>query len=119
MNNLKKFNFKKILKLLRKGTFIRFDSIIVGFIARYFYKNFPLFLNSSLCFLLLFFYVIGSDFVISNTGNYSVKYFFVIYLQIISLLILFFFIKIDEISLPLTYAHLENRVVHFEQVYSN
>ena len=86
------------LDFLRKGTFIRFDSIIVGFIARYFYKNFPLFLNSSLCFLLLFFYVIGSDFVISNTGNYSVKYFFVIYLQIISLLILFFFIKIDEIS---------------------
>ena len=86
------------LDFLRKGTFIRFDSIIVGFIARYFYKNFPLFLNSSLCFLLLFFYVIGSDFVISNTGNYSVKYFFVIYLQILSLLILFFFIKIDEIS---------------------
>ena len=86
------------LDFLRKGTFIRFDSIIVGFIARYFYKNLSLFVNSALCFLLLFFYVIGSDFVISNTENYSVKYFFVIYLQILSLLILFFFIKIDEIS---------------------
>jgi len=86
------------LDFLRKGTFIRFDSIIVGFLARYFYKNLSIFVNSALCFLLLFFYVIGSDFVISNTENYSVKYFFVIYLQILSLLILFFFIKIDEIS---------------------
>jgi len=86
------------LDFLRKGTFIRFDSIIVGFIARYFYMNFSLLVNSVLCFLLLFFYVVGSDFVISNTENYFVKYFFIIYLQIFSLLILFFFIKIDKVS---------------------
>ena len=85
------------LDFLRKGTFIRFDSIIVGFIARFFYKNLSFFISTILCSILIFFYVINSDFIILNNENYYVKYFFIIHLQILSLFVLFFFIKIDKI----------------------
>ena len=43
------------LDFLRKGTFIRFDSIIVGFLARYFYKNYQYLLTQHFVFYYSFF----------------------------------------------------------------
>ncbi len=85
------------LDFLRKGTFIRFDAIVIGFIARYFYKNLSFLISSSLYFVLFFFYIIIAEFIILNTEVYFVKYFFIIYLQILSLFALLFFIKIENI----------------------
>ena len=85
------------LDFLRKGTLIRFDAIIIGFLGRFFYKDLSSKIIFSLCFILVFLYIVNFEFVISNKENFYVKYFFIIYLQFLSLFILFFFTKIDEI----------------------
>lgn len=84
------------LDYLRKGTIIRFDAIIVGFIARYFYSNFSLKICFFASFIFIIIYIASRDLVLSNVDVYYVKYFFIIFIQILSIFVLFFFLKIDK-----------------------
>ncbi len=92
------FAFYFDLDFLRKGTFIRFDAIIVGFIGRYFYERISLKIIFSSFILLLFFYIFLFDFVTSNAEKYLIKYFFILYLQLLSFLTLLLFINLEKVN---------------------
>ena len=80
---------------LRTGTLLRFDAILLGFILRYVYINFNLNQSIILSVFFLLIYIFLQDFILSNKNLLVVKIGFVFLLQILSSIILIFFLKIE------------------------
>ena len=83
-------------KYLRTGTLFRLDAILLGFLLRHIYTKVSLFYSAvtSLFFLIVYFFF--QDFFISNKDLLSVKYSFVLLLQLISGSVLLFFCNIEN-----------------------
>jgi len=82
---------------LRIGTLFRFDAILLGFLARFFYKKFN-FLTTLISSLILFFLYVGlQDFVTENNDTFLLKFFFVYFMQFLSLSMLLLFLNIEKI----------------------
>ena len=82
----------------RTGTFLRLDAILLGFLIRYFLDRIIKFKKTvNFSFILLFiFYVLMSDFFISNSELQVSKYLFVLILQLLSGLTLIIFVNYDK-----------------------
>ena len=80
---------------IRTGTFFRFDAILLGFMARYFYKKFSFNVSLMISVVLIFMYTYFQNYIIQHKDIISVKFFFIIFIQIISLFILLLFTNIE------------------------
>ena len=82
----------------RTGTFLRLDAILLGFLIRYFLDRITKFKKTvNFSFILFFiFYVLMSDFFISNSELQVSKYLFVLILQLLSGLTLIIFVNYNK-----------------------
>ena len=80
---------------IRTGTFFRFDAILLGFMARSFYKKFSFNVSLMISVVLIFMYTYFQNYIIQHKDIISVKFFFIIFIQIISLFILLLFTNIE------------------------
>ncbi|MDB9760611.1 acyltransferase [Pelagibacteraceae bacterium] len=82
---------------IRTGTLFRFDAILLGFMARYFYKKFNFNISFIISVILIFMYTYFQNYIIQYKDTFSVKFFFIIFIQITSLFILLLFTNIEGI----------------------
>ena len=83
------------IKYLRTGTLFRLDAILLGFLLRHIYTKVNLFYSAATSLFFLIVYFFFQDFFISNKDLLSVKYSFVLLLQLISGSVLLFFCNIE------------------------
>tara|TARA_B100001093_G_scaffold449341_1_gene455494 strand:+ start:2940 stop:3941 length:1002 start_codon:yes stop_codon:yes gene_type:complete len=83
----------------RTGTFLRFDAILLGFVIAHFINR--IFHYKKSCSLILFsltiLYLSKYDYFISNQDNHLIRFLFIIFLQILSVLTLIFFLQIENL----------------------
>lgn len=83
------------LDFLRKGTFLRLDAILLGFLIRFFYLRVNFYFIFLLSIILISAYVGLYDYFFLNINNFFIKFFFIIFLQFFSGVILLLFLKIE------------------------
>ena len=83
---------------LRTGTLFRLDAILLGFLLRHVYLKFNLNQSTILSISLVLLYIFLQDFILDNKNTYVVKLAFILYLQILSSIILIFFLKLNILS---------------------
>ena len=91
------FNFDS--DFFRTGTLFRFDAILLGFILRFYYEKILKYKFLSL-FLLMFFlsvFYFGESYILNNNEEFLTKIFFIILLQVLSLLTLNSFIILEPL----------------------
>ena len=83
----------------RTGTIFRFDAILLGFILRFFHeKLFKLrYFSLIALFISIFIFYFAKDYILANEEDYIIKIFFIIFLQILSLLTLNAFLAFEPI----------------------
>lgn len=86
------------LEFLRKGTFLRIDAILLGFLIRFFYQKSNFFFILFLSIISLSVYLLIEDYIFLNKNYFYVKFFFIIFLQFLSALILLLFLKFEILN---------------------
>ncbi|MAW17200.1 MAG: hypothetical protein CMJ01_01355 [Pelagibacteraceae bacterium] len=80
---------------IRTGTLLRFDAILLGFLIRFFYSNLNLKQSVIFSIITVYSYILLQDFVLLNKDMFVIKFFFIIFLQLLSVSILILFLNLD------------------------